>query len=59
MMYVREDYADAIRFLHEGRVKVDGFITQRYPLERIKEAFEFIDRCSDQVIKAVLTIGNP
>lgn len=58
MMYVREDYADAIRFLYEGRVHVDGFITQRFDLDRVKEGFQYIDANPGAVIKAVLSIGH-
>ncbi len=55
MMYVREDYADAIRFLAEGKVKVDGFITNRYPARSIKQAFEDIDANPADVMKMLLT----
>jgi threonine dehydrogenase-like Zn-dependent dehydrogenase len=58
-MYVREDYADAIRFLYEGAVKVAGFITQRYPFEKVKDAFDFIDKNPSDVVKAVLMMGKP
>ena len=54
MMYVREDFADAIRFLAEGTVKSDGFITQRYKPEQYDEAFKFIDANPNDVIKAMI-----
>jgi L-iditol 2-dehydrogenase len=59
MMYVREDFTDAIRFAGSGAVKLDGLITQRFPLARepvaMKRAFEFIDTHPAQVMKAIVT----
>jgi L-iditol 2-dehydrogenase len=59
-MYGREDFADAIRFAGSGAVKLDGIITQRFPLARdpaadLKGAFEFIDAHPDQVMKVIVT----
>lgn len=58
MMYVREDYADAIRFLAEGTVKVDGFVSQRFALNDFGGAFKFIDEHPNDVMKAVIDIGK-
>ena len=55
MMYVREDFGDAIRFMESGAVKPGGLITQRFPAWELKEAFEFIDACPDRVMKAIVT----
>ena len=55
MMYVREDFRDAIRFMESGAVNVGGLITQRFPASELKEAFEFIDAHPDQVMKAIIT----
>jgi L-iditol 2-dehydrogenase len=58
MMYVSQDYDEAIRLLYEGLVKVDGFITQRFALEELKSGFDFIDAHPNDVMKAVLSIGK-
>ena len=58
MMYVREDFTDAIRFAGNGSVKLDGLITQRFPIRdsaTLKEAFAFIDAYPDQVMKVLVT----
>ncbi|MDR1378651.1 MAG: alcohol dehydrogenase catalytic domain-containing protein [Synergistaceae bacterium] len=60
MMYVREDFADAIRFAGSGAVKLDNLITQRFPIASdpaadLKKAFEFIDAHPGQVMKAIVT----
>jgi L-iditol 2-dehydrogenase len=54
MMYVREDFADAIRFAASGAVKLDGLVTQRFPAADLKGAFEFIDAHPGQVMKAIV-----
>ncbi len=58
MMYVREDFADAIRFLSEGKVKTAGFISQRFPFDDFDKAFAFIDEHPNDVMKAVVNIGT-
>jgi L-iditol 2-dehydrogenase len=54
MMYVREDFEDAIRFIENGSVVVDELITQRFPAAKIKEAFEFIDAHPNDVMKILV-----
>ncbi len=54
MMYVREDYADAIRFIAEGKVKLDGFVTRRFPAREINEAFAYIDQEASSIMKVLL-----
>ncbi|MEM1485385.1 alcohol dehydrogenase catalytic domain-containing protein [Oscillospiraceae bacterium PP1C4] len=58
MMYVREDFADAIRFLSDGTVNADGFITQRFDLNEFDSAFKFIDENPNAVMKAIIDIGS-
>ncbi|MDR2176139.1 MAG: alcohol dehydrogenase catalytic domain-containing protein [Synergistaceae bacterium] len=62
MMYVREDFADAIRLAGSGAVNLGGLITQRFPIARgpaaaLKGAFEFIDAHPAQVMKAIVTFS--
>lgn len=58
MMYVREDYEDAIRFLYEEKVHVDGFITQVFQMDKIKEGYEYIDANPGKVMKAIIKISE-
>lgn len=58
MMYVREDYQDAIRFLYEDKVHVEGFVTQRFAMENIVAGYQFIDANPEKVMKAIIEIGN-
>ena len=56
MMYVRQEFQDAIRFVQEGKVFLDGFATQHYPLEMAPEAFRFIDEHPQDVLRCMLTL---
>ena len=56
MMYVREDFADAIRFAREKTVRLDGFITRVYKSAELKDAFDFIDKNPDDVMKIVMSM---
>lgn len=57
MMYVREDFSDAIRFLADGTVKVDGFVTKRFPMVQFRDAFQYIDDHPTEIMKALVDIG--
>lgn len=57
MMYVREDFADAIRFLADGKIYTDGFITQRFNLKDMDKAYEFIDEHPKDIMKVIIDIN--
>ncbi len=58
MMYVREDFADAIRFIKEGKIHTKGFITAVYPFMKTREAFKFIDEFPNDFMKLLIDVQN-
>jgi len=56
MMYVREDYEDAIRFLSEGKILTDEIITDYFDIKEFKQAYEYIDTHTDDVMKVMLKL---
>ncbi len=58
MMYVREDFADAIAFIREGKIHTDGFITAVYPFRKTLEAFRYIDEFPNDVMKILVDVQN-
>lgn len=54
MMYVREDFADAIRLLKEGKITVTKTISQRYSFDQYKEAMAFADEHPNDVMKMII-----
>ena len=51
LMYLREDYEAAIDAISGGRVDVDALITDRFPMDRVVDAFERIDAAPAEVVK--------
>jgi L-iditol 2-dehydrogenase len=56
MMYIREDFKDAIKLLHEGKIKTDRLISQKYNFENYPKAFEFADEYPFEVMKIIVKI---
>jgi len=47
-----------IEMIESGRINTKNMITHRFPLEKIKEAFDFVADYRDGVMKAVIDIGR-
>ena len=54
MMYVRTDYEKAIRLIHEGRIEVEKLISNSFPVNQFKEAYDFIDENRVDVMKVLM-----
>ena len=54
MMYVREEFQDAIAMLHEGRVNIEHVVTKEFPFSQVCDAFKYIDDNAQTVMKIVL-----
>ena len=57
MMYVREDYRDAIAFLQNGSVQAKEIITSRFPLQDIVDGFQKSVDNASQEMKVVMDIS--
>ncbi len=51
-------FQTAIRLIQEGRLDLTGSVSHTFPLEKAKEAFEFIDSKDASIRKVVLTFGE-
>lgn len=58
MMYVREDFTDAIDFINEGKIHTEGFITGVYPFKKTLDAFHFIDEYPNDYMKLLIDVQN-
>ena len=56
LMYLHEDYVDAIRLLREDRVGLRSLITDEFPLERTADAYAHIEGNRDNVQKVILVV---
>jgi L-iditol 2-dehydrogenase len=58
MMYVREDYEDAIELLSEGKLNTDLLISKYFNIREFEEAYKFIDDNVGDVMKVILKVGE-
>lgn len=56
LMYIHEDYVDAIELVASGKVDLNTIITNHYPLTEVAEAYHYIDTHKDDVQKVILDI---
>ncbi len=53
-MYTREDFELICKALEEGKMDLSHFVTQRYPIEKFKEAIEMADKRPEPVLKVMM-----
>lgn len=56
LMYRREDYDASIRLMESGAIVTEGFVTHRFPLEQVMEAFSVAIHQKETALKVMLTI---
>ncbi len=56
MMYVREDFADAIAMLSDGRANIEHIVSATFPMEKIHDAFKYIEDNAQTVMKVVVEL---
>lgn len=58
MMYLKEDFHTAAKFLAEGKVKTKGIINKYFDIKQFKEAYEYIDANALDVMKVMMTFNK-
>lgn len=58
MMYIRQEFDDALQQLSLGNIHTEGIITQQWELRQYPEAFRFIDEHPNEVVKMVVHIAD-
>lgn len=53
-MYTFEDFELIARAIHEGKMNLSHFVTQRYPIEQFREAIEMADKRPEPVLKVMM-----
>ena len=54
LMYTKEDWLDAIRFVSEKKILPEPLISARYPLAELANAFKHIEENKDTVLKVLI-----
>ena len=52
------DLSEALELIASGTVKVDDLVTHRFPLDRIREAFELFENPRGTSLKIVIQPNN-
>ena len=53
-MYTNEDFELIAKAIHEGKMDLGHFVTQRYPIEQFAEAIEMADKRPEPVLKVMM-----
>lgn len=58
MMYRHEDYVDAIRFVQEGKVKLEPLMSRHFPFRQYLGAYQYIEANRETTMKVLIDIDN-
>ena len=58
MMYLQEDYQEAVKFLDEGKVITEPLITKVFSFEQYLEAYKFIESNGDRCMKVIIDMSK-
>ena len=53
-MYTNEDFELIAKAIHEGKMDLSHFVTQRYPIEQFAEAMHMADKRPEPVLKVMM-----
>lgn len=53
--YFKEDFPEAIRLLHSGKIKVRPLISRIFPLERFAEALDLLEKEPERYVKVLVS----
>lgn len=56
MMYRHEDFVDAIRFVKEGKIKLEPLQSAKFAFEDYKKAYEYIDNNRETTMKVIVDV---
>ncbi len=56
MMYLQEDYQEAVRLISEGKIHLDPLISKHFSFDQYTEAYNFIGDRGDQVMKVMIDL---
>jgi L-iditol 2-dehydrogenase len=49
---------ECLEHIRAGRIRMDGWVTHRFPLEKTAEALELVSRYKDGVMKAMIVLND-
>lgn len=58
MMYVREDFQDAIRGIYDGTFHVSGFVSRKMPFAEYPDVFVYADEHKKEIMKIIISMED-
>lgn len=58
MMYLHEDYEEAVRFIAEGRIQTTPLITSHFPFDQYLDAYHFIEKEGHKSLKVMIDVAD-
>ena len=56
MMYRHEDYVDALRFVNEGRIRLEPLQSAHFAFRDYLKAYEYIDANRESTMKVLIDV---
>ena len=58
MMYTHVDYVDAIKFVSEGKIKLNPLQTKHFPFKEYLTAYQYIDENRETTMKVIIDVDK-
>ena len=58
MMYRHEDYADAIRLIESGKIKLEPLMSRHFSFQDYLKAYQYIDGNRESTMKVLIDVGE-
>ena len=58
MMYRHEDYADAIRLVSEGKIRLKPLMSRHFAFRDFLKAYEYIDANREKTMKVIVDVQD-
>ncbi len=58
MMYLQEDYEEAVQFIEGGSIKTSPLITSRFSFNQYLDAYKFIEKQGDKSLKVMIDVSD-
>ncbi len=56
-MYKHEDYEEAVKLIHSGKIQTNPLETNHFPFEKYLDAYQFIDQQRDRSMKVFIDLS--
>lgn len=58
LMYLHDDYEEAVKLIAEKKIKTQPLITSRFPFNQYLDAYKFIDKQPDKSVKVMINVSD-